>query len=123
MKEIDIYVLGSYNGNTDSGTWTYYMYFKGAIKKAQGKLAINAGSAQKLMLVALIEAVSTINEPCFINIKSKTGLGFANPNKSVNKWLIDRFTERIVQGCHKYVVDDRADFRIIKQWEDAYGKR
>lgn len=123
MKVINIYVLGSYDSSKDSGKWTYYIEYKGAIKKGVGVLKINAQSANKIMLVALVESLNAIKEPCHLVIKAKTSLGFANINKSKNKWILERFVERVQQCGHTYEIDENPDFSVIKQWEDAYGKK
>lgn len=122
MKNVEIYVTGSYSRDTDLGYWTYYIHYKGAVKKRTGCIPLNAQSSNRMILVAMIEALKSFNEPCNLLIKTKTYIGFIHKQKSKNLDLIERFEREAIKAGHRYMIEEKSDFTIVKQWEDSYGK-
>lgn len=121
MKEVNLYVEGTYNKTADSGSYTYYLEYKGAIKKCSNTKNGDARSCNRMILFGIIDAVKRFNEPCKVNIKTRTSVGFSNPTHSKNKDLLEYFNTMVYERGHQFEVDDRADFLIVRQWEDAYG--
>ena len=130
MKNIDIYVNGSYNNRTSEGTWVYYLSYKKAVIKRTGYIVIkrtgyivNTTSYAKATLQGLYMALQHITEPCIITIHSKYPLGFKNPKKSPNKSLLNSIQSTINKAGHIIEFDCNNDFKVVEQWETLYGNK
>lgn len=120
MKSVDIFVAGEYDYKFQLGTWTYYLSYKKAIIKRTGQI-YETGSPTRSSLQGLYKALDRITEPCYINVYSKTPLGFKTPKKSNNKDLLAKIQNTINRAGHieKFEVDK--EFSKPLMWEQVYG--
>ncbi|MBO5388301.1 MAG: hypothetical protein J6A59_09205 [Lachnospiraceae bacterium] len=116
MKNIKIYLVSKYEYSSKIGTWTYYIEYKGAVKKSTGTMK-NARSSARMLLVALIQALMCLNQPCNIVVISKVPLGFRNIISSPNNDLLCHIHDLILRHKHmaSFKVDN--DFSNVEEWE------
>lgn len=117
MKKITIYVFGKYEYSSRKGQWIYYIEYNGAVKKDSGFID-NAGSSARMHLVALINALMCITEPCIINIRSKVTLGFASIKRSPNQDLLLHVFNLVNTNGHVISLSVGGDFEKIYKWEE-----
>lgn len=117
MKNVKIYLVSKYEHKSKIGTWTYYLEYKGAVKKCTGKLE-NARSSARMLLVALIQAFQCINQPCDILVVSKTHLGLKNMHSSPNSDLLCYIYDIILECGHTVEFKTDSDFSCIEEWEN-----
>lgn len=120
MKSIDIFVEGKYDYKFQLCTWIYYMSYKQAVVKRTGQIN-ESGSPTRSALHALYKAISSIKEPCNINVYSKVPLGFKTPKKSTNKDLLVNIQIAVNKAGHIISFDVDKDFSRPVMWEQVYG--
>ena len=90
MKKISIYTDGSCLGNPGPGGWGALMQFKQSIKEISGGFAHTTNN--RMELLAPIEALNSIKEPCEIDLYTdsqyvKNGINEWIHNWKKNGWL------------------------------------
>lgn len=120
MKDIEIFVKGGYDYQSDNGRWTYYLSYKKAVIKRSG-FVIHCGNSYRATLTALYLGLKQVTEPCNIIVHSKVPLGFKEPKKSKNKELIIQILTEIWNSHHIVNFDTTDDFGRVQIWEQLYG--
>ena len=83
MKDIDIFTDGSCLGNPGVGGWAYILKYKNHLKQESG--ACENTTNNKMELLAIIQALKALKQPCNINLYTDSNLMV----QSINLWLKD----------------------------------
>ena len=81
MKEINLYTDGACSGNPGPGGWAFILEYKNVQKEMSGAEKFTTNN--KMELLAVIEGLKVIKEPCIINLYSDSQYVI----KSINEWL------------------------------------
>ncbi len=68
MKKVDIYTDGACSGNPGKGGWAAVLFYEG--KKMELSGAAPHTTNQRMELVAAIEALRALNQPCEVTLYS-----------------------------------------------------
>lgn len=82
MKEVIIYTDGACKGNPGPGGWAAILSFKGNEKEISGGEPLCTNNRMELM--AVVEALEALKEPCKVSITSDSKYVVDSVNK---KWL------------------------------------
>lgn len=81
MKNIEIYTDGSCLNNPGFGGWAYILVYKNHKKEQSGSCENTTNNRMELM--AIINALKALKEPCKINLYTDSNLMV----QSINEWL------------------------------------
>ncbi len=117
MKTVDIYTDGACSGNPGPGGWGAVLRYNGHEKEISGGEAHTTNNRMELM--AVIEALSLLKEPCKVNLYSDSQyvcnalkLGWAKKWQA-NGWMRNKkekalnpeLWERLLSLCDKHEVE------------------
>lgn len=122
MRTIDLFLIGKYDYKSQSGEWIYYITYRGAVKK-ESRITNGKSSASRLAIIALLNALNCINTPCNIRIHTKNNMSFNNIKKSINKDLLEKAMNSIINAGHQFTIDNNVEENVILAWEYEYGNK
>jgi len=110
MKQIDIFTDGSSLGNPGPGGWCAILKYKNHKKIIQG--GENFTTNNKMELIAVIEALKLLKEPCIVNLYADSTYVLKGIEEWLDNWVKKNFKnvknkelwQELYQLKHKHII-------------------
>ncbi|MCR8683668.1 MULTISPECIES: ribonuclease HI [unclassified Campylobacter] len=119
MKNIEIYTDGSCLNNPGFGGWAYVLAYKNHQKEQSG--ACENTTNNRMELMAIIEALKALKEPCEVKLYTDSNLMVQSINEWLEGWVKKDFKGKKNIDLWKEYLNVAKDHKITAFWIKAHN--
>ncbi|ENQ6620074.1 ribonuclease HI [Campylobacter lari] len=119
MKNIEIYTDGSCLNNPGFGGWAYVLTYKNYQKEQSG--ACENTTNNRMELMAIIEALKALKEPCEVKLYTDSNLMVQSINEWLEGWIKKDFKGKKNIDLWKEYLNVAKDHKITAFWVKAHN--
>ncbi|QOR01116.1 MULTISPECIES: ribonuclease HI [unclassified Campylobacter] len=119
MKSIEIYTDGSCLNNPGFGGWAYVLIYKNHQKEQSG--ACENTTNNRMELMAIIEALKALKEPCEVKLYTDSNLMVQSINEWLEGWVKKDFKGKKNTDLWKEYLKVAKDHKITAFWIKAHN--